>query len=358
MGWGPKAPKPDTNIGIAAREQMELAQQAQQWYQDLFEKELLPRMDEQWETNKKVSNAMLSDMEKSSAFADEQRNLWRDVYQPLERRSAQEAADYGSTEMVGRRMGIASANVNQAFDQSQSRAVQEMAKYGIRLDPNAFAGMQRRFSTARAAADAGARTGVAMDTIDKGIALRSGAVQTGRGMQSGVAQALATGQNAGAGASGASGSSIGGASQVINTAGQGFNTAIQGYGSAGSMLNQRYATQVQAAGQNPLMELVGTGIGAYAALSSKKVKDRKESLDDEDVLGKIRGLKVDRWAYKGDDKLHIGPYAEDLHAKFGVGDGATIGVMDSGGIALAGLKQLAEKVDRISRRMGIDTEAA
>jgi hypothetical protein len=100
------------------------------------------------------------------------------------------------------------------------------------------------------------------------------------------------------------------------------------------------------------------GVGAGLMFSSKKVKDRNESMENDDVLGKIRGLKVDRWGYKGDGMLHVGPYAEELHAKFGVGNGEVLGASDPGGIALAGVKQLDKKLEAISQRLGIDTRAA
>lgn len=359
MGWGSKAPKPDKLIGQAAMKSAETAAQAQSWSMDIFENYIMPRQAEMDALTKEVTGQQLSDMRANAAFTEEQRGLYRDVYEPIERQSAAEIANYGSPDMVAQRRGIATAAVDQSFSQARSQAVQEMAKYGVTLNPNALAAQMRRLATAQGAASAGARMGATFDTQDRGIALRAQTASMARGVPI-AASGMAT-QTSGIGsqAVGNSGSAVGSAASGTGVASNGFSQAISGYGAAGSIMNQQYANQVQAAGQNPLMELVGTGVGLYAGIkSSKKFKDRNESLDGDDVLGKVRGLKIDRWGYKGEGQLHIGPYAEDLHQKFGIGDGTMIGPTDVGGVALAAVKQLNDKVDALGKRMGLNLEAA
>ena len=53
-------------------------------------------------------------------------------------------------------------------------------------------------------------------------------------------------------------------------------------------------------------------------------------------------LPVQTWRYKGEDStmLHMGPYAEDFRAAFGLGtDSLTIGHIDLGGVLLAAGKR-------------------
>lgn len=364
MGWGSKAPKPDKLIGEAAMKSAETADRAQTWAMEVFDNYIVPRQNEMDALTKEVTNQQLADMRSNAAFTEEQRKLYRDVYEPLERQSAAEIAGYGGADMVSQRRGIATAAVDQSFSQARSQAVQEMAKYGIQLNPNALAAQMRRLATAQGAAGAGARMGATFDTQDRGIALRAQTASMARGVPI-AASGMAT-QTSGIGsqAVGNSGSAVGSARAGTGVAASGFGTAIQGYGTAGQLMNTQYANQVQAYANDPMMGLFGTAIGAGATLgaakimSSKKVKDRNESLDGDDVLTKVKGLKVDRWGYKGDSQLHVGPYAEELHQKFGIGDGTTIGPTDVGGVALAAVKQLNDKVDALGKRMGLNLEAA
>jgi hypothetical protein len=361
MSWGAaKAPPPDPQIGIAARESQQIARDQLKWQKELWEKEIMPRQDEMNALTKEVTGQQMKDAKAASAFAAEQRDQWRETYAPLERRVVQEVQDYDGQDRINQRMGLAGANVTQAFSRARSNAVEEMAKFGIQLDPNAMAAQMRRLGTAEAMAGAGARTGAAMETQNQGLALRAGMVNTGRGLSGGAAQFMGVANQSAAGA-------VGNSAAAASSLNQGIGTTASGYTSAGAGLNAGAGTllnlhkqEMEVAKHNPLMDMVSTGIGVYGAMmgSSKKLKDRNTKIDQDSTLEKIRGLPVEKWGYKGENMMHIGPYAEDLQAKFGVGDGNVVGAGDPGGIALAGLKELADKVDRIGRRMGLSLEEA
>lgn len=362
MGWGPKTPKPDPLIGKAAVMAAETGAKAQDWAMQMFETQILPRQKEMDKLVTDVTNQQLSDMRANSEFTAGQRQLYKDVYEPMERQSAAEIAAYGGEEMVDKRMGMASANVNQAFSNARSQSVQEMAKYGISLNPNAMAAQMRRLTTAQGSADAGARNQAAFDTQDRGIALRAQTASIARGVPVAASNMATQSSGIGSGAVGAAGAGVGAGVSGMSVGQQGFNTAIQGANTAGSLMNNQFGTQMEGYGiKSKLMgDMFGEamGVAGYFIGSSKKFKDRNESLDGDDVLGKIRGMKVDRWGYKGEGELHVGPYAEELHQKFGVGNGTFIGPTDVGGVALAGVKQLDAKLDKIAQRMGLNLEAA
>src|SRR6202012_61759 len=65
------------------------------------------------------------------------------------------------------------------------------------------------------------------------------------------------------------------------------------------------------------------------------------------VLTKVAALPITRWNFKQDSTvLHIGPMAQDFSAAFGVGeDDKHIAVVDEGGVALAAIQGLNEKVE-------------
>lgn len=121
------------------------------------------------------------------------------------------------------------------------------------------------------------------------------------------------------------------------------------YGLNANMQNNAYNQQNQnyQGNMGGLFNLGGS-LGAAAILSSKKFKDE---LGDAKVLDKIRKLPVKVWKYKGDKEAHIGPYAEDFHGLFNVGNDWSIHGADGPGVLLAGMKELAGEVDSLKRAM-------
>ena len=114
------------------------------------------------------------------------------------------------------------------------------------------------------------------------------------------------------------------------------------------------------------VDIFGTLLGqagaasAGAGQSSKDVKTNKRPIDDALMLEKIEDLDIERWNYRDDPEAreHIGPYAEDFREKFEVGDpsGKTIHLLDASGVALAGVKALSKKIDRLTDALGLEAE--
>lgn len=102
----------------------------------------------------------------------------------------------------------------------------------------------------------------------------------------------------------------------------------------------------------------GNGNGAYlsasgwwTSTSSRNFKENFEPLDGQELLAKISNLAVDSWEFKDSDERHIGPYAEDFVEAFDVGtiredgtrDNQYLAAGDVAGVALAGVKELAQQ---------------
>jgi hypothetical protein len=82
-------------------------------------------------------------------------------------------------------------------------------------------------------------------------------------------------------------------------------------------------------------------------------KHNVRPVDGQDILQKLRQLKVSRWNYKaqGPSIEHIGPMAQDFNVLFGVGeDDRYISTMDPSGVALAGLKELLNVIDDLREK--------
>ena len=101
------------------------------------------------------------------------------------------------------------------------------------------------------------------------------------------------------------------------------------------------------------------GPGSSVMLSSKSLKAVDGNVDEAGLLSAVAALPVDRWRYKPEtglsQQLHIGPYAEDFKASFGIGDGVTINTTDALGICLAAIKALTARVASLEAELRAKT---
>lgn len=83
--------------------------------------------------------------------------------------------------------------------------------------------------------------------------------------------------------------------------------------------------------------------------SSRSLKTNIKQTSAEDILAKLEELPIYTWSYTKDKSksVHIGPMAEEFHQRFGFGDDAKrISSLDTGGLALAGVKALQKELDK------------
>lgn len=113
----------------------------------------------------------------------------------------------------------------------------------------------------------------------------------------------------------------------------------------------------------PILGGVGSALSGGAALfSSRGFKDEKRRLNTEAILQAVEKLPVEAWKYKPevvpDGRTdHVGPYAEDFKAAFGLGDGKTIPIIDALGVLFASIQALAKR-DRDETDEGFGFAAA
>jgi hypothetical protein len=86
-----------------------------------------------------------------------------------------------------------------------------------------------------------------------------------------------------------------------------------------------------------------------ALTSDRNAKENFAALDAKSILEKVASLPLSQWNYKNDsaDTKHLGPMAQDFHAAFGLdgNDDKHISVVDEGGVALAAIQGLNQKLD-------------
>lgn len=265
------APSPDPLIGESAKLSAETAKDALDWYKNTYATEIAPRMKRDQELREGLVEDMRGSMRRQQEFADEQNQYYKSTFRPVEEQTVRDAMNYDSQANIDRRMGIAAANVNQQFSNAAGQQARTLSRYGINPNSSAFARENAKLTNQQALAAAGAQTGAAFDTMDRGIALRAGAANFGRNMPNTAAQyysgANASGQNAG----NVSAQGMSTAAQGVGTMGQGYNSFFQGNTAAGNLMLGDFNARMQ--GYNAQQAATGQLFGAIGTYAGLKLRD-------------------------------------------------------------------------------------
>jgi hypothetical protein len=228
----------------AAELEFDLGQQTLDFQKEYYNNTLAPLQRRDMELREELQSELLPAIRQQNQFAEQQNQFYRDTFQPVERRMVQEAMDYDSADNVNRRMGIAAANVNQQFSNAQQQGSRALSRLGINPNSSAFARENARLSGQQALASAGAQTGAAFETMDRGVALRAGAANFGRNMPN-TASNFYSGANQGAQTSGGvSSQGMGVAVNAVAPMLQGSQIANNAFSSAGNILNQNFQNRM------------------------------------------------------------------------------------------------------------------
>ena len=103
-------------------------------------------------------------------------------------------------------------------------------------------------------------------------------------------------------------------------------------------------TQLMRLGINGELIIAGT----LSQGSDRHIKQDFTAANPQEVLEKVAALPIQTWAYTNDaSRRHLGPVAQDFHAAFGLNgaDDKHIAVVDEGGVALAAIQGLNQKVE-------------
>jgi hypothetical protein len=86
---------------------------------------------------------------------------------------------------------------------------------------------------------------------------------------------------------------------------------------------------------------------AFNSTSDRNAKENFSPVNAGEVLDKVAALTITRWNFKADaGTRHLGPMAQDFYSSFNVGsDDKHIAVVDEGGVALAAIQGLNQKLE-------------
>ena len=236
----PPAPPDYTKLAAVSEKQAqqayELSKQQQEWAQKTY--------GENAALTKQVVDKMMASQDMQQQWSQEDRARYKSVYQPLEDQLAAEAQSFSTPARQQYEANRDMASVSTQFEGAREAATRQLESFGV--DPTSTRAQALDIGTRQAEAAAKAAAGNnAVARVDaQGRALRSEAINVGRGYPGQAAAAAAGANQAG---TGAVGNNLGTTQSGASTMGTGAqwagigNNAINTWG---NVLNTGYNNQL------------------------------------------------------------------------------------------------------------------
>lgn len=265
MGGKAKAPPPPDYSGVvaasekAAEYNYQLGKAQLAWAKEQYGKDS--------EVIGKVVDAALARQATNDSNADSDRQRYESIYQPLEDKAVADANDYSSDARQQYEMGRASATVADQFEQARQNATRNLESYGIDPASTRYAALDLGTRVQQAAAQAGAANTARVQTEAMGRALRSEAINVGRGYPGQIAGTYGTALQSGNSAANAALAGTASGASTMGTGTQWSGLGNQAVNTWGNTLNAGYnnalnAAQFNAQQSSGLGGLAGAVLGA------------------------------------------------------------------------------------------------
>jgi hypothetical protein len=270
MGGKSKAPPPP-DYGPLARASERAAELSFQ-----LGREQLDWAREQYGNDSEIINRIVDDAmrraEINDADAARDRARYERIFQPLEDDLAREAQEYNTPERQRLEMERAQATVAQQFEAQRRSALQNLEAYGIDPSSTRFAALDHGTRVAEAAATAGAGNQASLQTDALGRALRSEAINVGRGYPGQIAGTYATALQSGNQAANSQLANTTTGASTMGTGAQWTGMGNQALGVWGNTLNMSHQNAMAAADFNSRQS---SGVGSLlgAAMGMFKFED-------------------------------------------------------------------------------------
>lgn len=256
-----------------AREQLDWAKD-----QDAANRELLER----------VLGVQLPQMEAVFEQAMADRRRYEEVYQPLEDNLIAEFKKVGTQEDQDRYAAMRTADMRANFEAQRLNQMQRLEDYGIDPSETRSQALDLGFRAQEAAAAAMAANTGRIEREQLGRALRSEAINIGRGYPAQVAQAQGIVNQTAGGAVGNQYTMAGATGNAYNNAFNAGNMQYAGYNNAGNWMNQGYQNQMSTWNANAqATNALWGGIGNLAGMGLQGLVMRGKDGGEvpEDMIG-------------------------------------------------------------------------
>jgi hypothetical protein len=302
-----------------------------------------------------IGNTQVEAMRQNMVQGEDYYNYMKSTYRPVEQKLVAEAQQFNTEAERNRLSREAAGTYEQQAAIQKDAQMRQMASMG--LNPNSGRAMATRnaMGLQGAAARAGLMTNAREQAKNVGYARMMDAAGLGRNLPGASAGAyqLATGAGNAAGANfQAPGTQLmQGNAMGVNTIGSGQQMKVQGLS---NVLNAQTQMAISDNNQSsPFGAILGAGLNYFMG-SSKDFKYKLDDIDPISVSYKFEKLDIDRWEYKegyGDERVHIGPYAEDVQ-ELGMGDGKMVDLLSMIGMTMAAVQGIAQRLAKLEEKLG------
>jgi hypothetical protein len=272
MGGGKGSPPPPPDYTPIANASKEAAQISAE-----LGREQLAWAKEQYASDKQITervvNQFLSTQEINAATAAADRARYEKIYQPLEEKLVAEADAYASPERQAMEEGRAQAAVAQQFEQARDASLRQLESFGVDPTSTRAAALDIGLRAQQAASQAAAGNQARLATEATGRALRSEAINVGRGYPGQIAGQYGTAIQAGAGGVNAALAQTASGAQIMGTAPQYMGLQNQSLGTWSGALNAGYQNQIAAYNASNQDSGWGTALGLVGSAAIKFLAD-------------------------------------------------------------------------------------
>lgn len=329
MGGKAEAPPPPdyTPLAEASREAAQISAQVA--------RENLAWARERYDLDRDLTDLIVEtaldrmDREDQAAAADRER--YQVLFQPLEEDLIEDAESYATPERIEFEAGRAMSDVSQQFELARAAAQDRLESFGIDPSQTRAQALDLGTRVQEAAARASAGNNARQMTEGMGRALRSEAINVGRGYPGQIASAYNTAIQSGNQAVNSQLATTSTASNAMGNPVQWQGAANQAIGTWWNGLNNMYETQVkafQAENQANSGSGLGSALGLIGGLAGRAFMASDENVKkDVTPVGKLDdGQTVYRYRYEGSPTYQIGLLAQDVEKR------APHAVADMGGV--------------------------
>jgi hypothetical protein len=219
----------------------------------------------------KVVNKFLETQDINAKTAAADRARYEEIYQPLEDQLAKEAEDYASPERQALEEGRAQATVAQQFEQARDASLRQLEGFGVDPTSTRAAALDVGVRAQQAASQAAAGNQARLATETTGRALRSEAINVGKGYPGQIAGQYGTAIQGGAGAVNATTATTASGAQTMGTGAQYMGLQNQALGTWGGALTAQHNANM--AGYSDNSGMWGTALGLAGSAAIKFLAD-------------------------------------------------------------------------------------
>lgn len=316
--------------------------------------------DRNMEVAQPVVDAQLGMMRSAKEQGDEYYNYWKTKAQPVEDALNADAMAAGTETKQQEKVDRAVADSQGGYTRALNQGFRQARRYGMNPANVGSMGVQQAANTA------GAATTARDKEIALGTAKKLDVAGLYRGMPGASSGAYSSANQSGNSAVGNSttvgNGMVSGTGSAAGLTMQGQGMKMQGLGNILSNQTSIYnSSQNQSSSLGGIGSMLGGAASLYSAFagSSKKIKTHKTPISAEVITKGLQRIPVEAWKYKegeGDGGEHLGPYAEDVQREFGdaaAPGGEKIDLVSMNGLALAGIKSLADRMDKMEHKIGM-----